>query len=64
MDRDSNRSISYREVKLFVIFMGAQYDHEIANDVLGFFDSHDIDDDGEISVYELLLTKYVPVYQM
>ena len=63
MDRDNNRSITYKEVKFFVKFMGA-CNHTVEEEVREFFQFHDIDDDGEISVYELLLTKYVPMYQM
>ena len=63
MDRDNNQCIAYKEFKLFVKFMGA-CNHTVEEEVREFFQFHDIDDDGEISVYELLLTKYVPMYQM
>ena len=61
MDRDNNRSISPREVKLFVKFMG-QYrscDTE-AEEVKRFFENQDEDGDGEITIYEFLLVKYRP----
>ena len=59
MDRDNNRSISSKEVKLFVKFMG-KYRANITeeDEVKGFFETADEDDDGEISVYEFLLAKY------
>ena len=60
MDRDHNRSISTKEVKLFVKFM-AKYKncaHTEEEEVRAFFETHDVDDDGEISIYEFLLTKY------
>ena len=59
MDRDNNRSINAKEVKLFVKFMG-KYRANITeeDEVKGFFETADEDDDGEISVYEFLLAKY------
>ena len=34
------------------------YAHTEEEEVRAFFETHDVDDDGEISVYEFLLTKY------
>ena len=61
MDRDNNRSISPREVKLFVKFMGKYRSSDTeAEDVKRFFESQDEDGDGEISIYEFLVVKYRP----
>ena len=61
MDRDNNRSISPKEVKLFVKFMGKYRccDTE-SEEVKRFFENQDEDGDGEISIYEFLLVKYRP----
>ena len=61
MDRDDNRSLSPGEVKLFVEFMG-KYRASDSNseEVKRFFDNHDEDGDGEVSIYEFLLAKYRP----
>ena len=61
MDRDNNRSISPKEVKLFVKFMGKYRccDTE-SEEVKQFFENQDEDGDGEISIYEFLLVKYRP----
>ena len=65
MDRDNNRSISSNEVKIFVELMGkCKMQNEIEDEVSAFLESHDLDQDGEVSVYEFLLTKYVPMYNM
>ena len=61
MDRDNNRSISPREVKLFVKFMGKYRSSDTeAEDVKRFFENQDEDGDGEISIYEFLVVKYRP----
>ena len=56
MDKDQNRSLSAGEVKIFLQLMGKlnTSEHEIKE----FFATHDVDDDGEVSVYEFFLTKY------
>ena len=56
MDKDQNRSLSTGEVKIFLQLMGKlnTSEHEIKE----FFATHDVDDDGEVSVYEFFLTKY------
>ena len=56
MDRDHNRFLSSKEVKIFLKLMGKYNPSE--EEVREFFASHDEDDDGEVSVYEFLLTKY------
>ena len=56
MDKDQNRSLSAREVKIFLKLMGKLNTSE--DKVKEFFTSHDIDDDGEVSVYEFFLAKY------
>ena len=61
MDRNNDRFISNKEVKFFVKFMG---NCNTENEVKAFFEAHDLDDDGNVSVYEFLLTKYVPMYHM
>ena len=61
MDKDNNRSISLKEVKSFVIFMGKyRANYAAAEEVKAFFEAHyaDVDDDGKISFYEFLLVKY------
>ena len=61
MDRDDNRSLSPREVKLFVEFMGKyRASDSSSEEVKRFFDNHDEDGDGEVSIYEFLLAKYGP----
>ena len=45
-----------KEVKIFLKLMGKYNPSE--EEVREFFASHDEDDDGEVSVYEFLLTKY------
>jgi len=56
MDKDQNRSLTAGEVKIFLKLMGQLKASE--DEVKEFFASHDIDDDGEVSVYEFFLTKY------
>ena len=56
MDKDQNRSLTSGEVKIFLKLMGQLKASE--DEVKEFFASHDIDDDGEVSVYEFFLTKY------
>ena len=56
MDKDQNRSLSTREVKIFLKLMGKLKASE--DEVKEFFASHDINDDGEVSVYEFFLAKY------
>ena len=56
MDRDHDSTLSNKEVKIFLKLMGKSNPSE--DEVRIFFDSHDINDDGEVSLYEFLLTKY------
>ena len=56
MDRDHNSTLSRKEVKKFLKLM--QKNNPSEDEVRTFFDSHDINDDGEVSLYEFLLTKY------
>ena len=56
MDKDHNSSLSCKEVKIFLKLMGKYNRSE--DEVRKFFDSHDIDNDGDVSLYEFLLTKY------
>ena len=59
MDRDNNRSISAKEVKQFVKFMGKYRSCQNEEDeVRAFLQNTDEDGDGEISVYEFMLAKY------
>ena len=60
MDRDNSRSISPKEIKMFVKFMERyRANYTEADDLRGFFETADEDDDGELNFHEFLLTKYL-----
>ena len=56
MDRNHDSTLSRKEIKIFLKLMGKHNRSE--DEVRKFFDSHDINDDGEVSLYEFLSTKY------
>ena len=56
MDRNHDSTLSRKEIKIFLKLMGKHNRSE--DEVRKFFDSHDVNDDGEVSLYEFLSTKY------